>query len=263
MVVPKNVPQLTTEQYQELLLSRSVLKAEVLTITSDAAYLQVLKTDGLQLLAITDLPTTQLVKINSPLDVSGNVNVAVSAGSVGAQGIDSVSGILTGVNAGLITTPPPATDEALSVRGVQWGFDTDGVTLRNLLVSLTIPTVNAQGTYVKTVYHSPFPKAGGVAIAPGALAVIATATPGTGGTYEIYAFASMALGVPVAGDEANMALYVTGTQQARLPYTDKTGGPFGPYYLTASAADTINIRAVAAATAGVSYVAGFTGKRVA
>ena len=106
---------------------------------------------------------------------------------------------------------------------------------------------------------------GASAAAPGAgVNVSGTLTPGTAGVYEVWAYAGTALGVPAAGDEANMALKQTAATVMVLPYTAGTAGQFfGPFRRTLTAINTLHVDAVAAATAGVTYTAGVTARRVA
>lgn len=104
---------------------------------------------------------------------------------------------------------------------------------------------------------------GGSQTAPGALATIVSITPGTAGVYLVNAWATIALGVPAAGDENNMRLRVTATTIMDLPYVAGFGGPFGPFRLTLTALNTLNIVSIGAGTAGVVYVAGITARRVA
>jgi hypothetical protein len=103
---------------------------------------------------------------------------------------------------------------------------------------------------------------GATAAAPTAGTVVATVTPGVAGLWEVTGSIGLSGTTAVAVDSNNMALNQTGTAKiAKIvsPLISTTGAaaqfPFGPVILNLSAADTVNITAVANATASSVYAA--------
>lgn len=98
------------------------------------------------------------------------------------------------------------------------------------------------------------------AAAPGALGTVATVTPGTAGLWEISGTVSIS-GTTVAANETNnMQLRVTTTAvltNIPIAVNGVTGAPgavpFGPVVVSLTAANTVNVVAVAAATASSIY----------
>lgn len=96
--------------------------------------------------------------------------------------------------------------------------------------------------------------------APGALGTVATVTPGTAGLWKVSGTVSIS-GTTVAANETNnMRLRQTSTAVlSAIPIavnsTTGTPGavPFGPVILNLSATDTVNVVAIAAATASSIY----------
>jgi len=107
------------------------------------------------------------------------------------------------------------------------------------------------------------------AAAPAGGATIATVTPGTAGLWEV-TFTTSVLGTTVAAaDSSNMELFQTATARLNpISYIvpGVTGAPFQssypPLILNLSAADTVNIKAIGAATAGSVYAATIVCRRI-
>jgi len=101
-------------------------------------------------------------------------------------------------------------------------------------------------------------QSGGSAAAPGAGTNISgSVTLVSTQWYNIWVFATIALGTIVAGDEANMVLNsgVAGNLMT-LPYTTDFGGPFGPFRYQGGVADTLQVLTVGGSGIGVNYIAG-------
>jgi hypothetical protein len=100
---------------------------------------------------------------------------------------------------------------------------------------------------------------GGSVSAPGAGATIATVTPGVAGLYEITGTVAISGTTAAAADANNMRLRQNSTSLlANIPIGLATTGnlgavPFGPVLAQLAAADTVNVVAVGAATAGSVY----------
>jgi hypothetical protein len=112
-------------------------------------------------------------------------------------------------------------------------------------------------------------QAANTASAPTAGTVVATVTPGTAGLWEVTVTVSVSGTTVVATDSHNMQLNQTAT--ARLspivyPVTGVTGNPAVattvPVILSLSAVDTVNVKAIASATASSVYAASVTCRRV-
>lgn len=103
---------------------------------------------------------------------------------------------------------------------------------------------------------------------PAAAAVIATITPGTAGIWEILAEVSITGTSVVAAESNNVALYQTATARLNpIPMPATTAGvnppvTIGPLRLNLSGADTVNIKALANATATAIYAASIIATRV-
>lgn len=98
------------------------------------------------------------------------------------------------------------------------------------------------------------------AAAPGAVGTVATVTPGTAGLWEVSGTVSIS-GTTVAANETNnMRLRQTTTavlSAIPIGVNSTTGAPgvvpFGPVILNLSAADTVNVVSIAAATGSSIY----------
>jgi hypothetical protein len=103
---------------------------------------------------------------------------------------------------------------------------------------------------------------------PAAAAVLATVTPGTAGLWEIFAEVSITGTSVVAAESNNVALYQTATARLNpIPMPATTAGvnppvAIGPVVLNLSGADTVNIKALATATATAIYAASIIARRV-
>jgi hypothetical protein len=95
----------------------------------------------------------------------------------------------------------------------------------------------------------------GTQTAPTAATVIATVTPGTAGLWEVTVTLSISGVSAVAVESNNMGLYQTATARlAPIVYAATTAGTpqpvtTGPIILNLSAVDTVNVKAIANATA--------------
>ena len=111
-------------------------------------------------------------------------------------------------------------------------------------------------------------QATGIQAAPTAGTVVATCTPGTAGLWEVEGSIAITGTTVAATDSNNMGLYQTGTSrqvlQIAVPGTtgSTVGWSFGPVVLNLSGADTVNIKAIASATASSSYNAQIICRRV-
>ena len=104
---------------------------------------------------------------------------------------------------------------------------------------------------------------------PAAGATIATVTPGTAGLWEVLVTASVLGTTVAAADSNNMQLMQTTTARLSplaLTVPGTTGAPFQsaypPLILNLSAADTVNVKAIALATTGAVYAATIVCRRV-
>jgi hypothetical protein len=103
---------------------------------------------------------------------------------------------------------------------------------------------------------------------PGALGVIATCTPGTAGLWEVTGFIAITGTTVGANETNNMAVYQTSTQRYIIPIlvASTTGNlfawPIPPIVLNLSATDTVNVKAIAAATTGAVYLASIVARLV-
>ncbi len=103
---------------------------------------------------------------------------------------------------------------------------------------------------------------------PAAAAVLATITPGTAGLWEVTAEVSITGTSVVAAESNNAALYQTATARLNpIPMPATTAGvnppvTIGPIVLNLSGADTVNIKALANATATAIYAASIIARRV-
>lgn len=109
---------------------------------------------------------------------------------------------------------------------------------------------------------------GGNVAAPAAAATIATITPGVAGSYLVHVTVGVS-GTAAAGDFANMnlnknaALISLLANPMGLATTQSPTTRLGPYRVTVTAAtDTINVTAIAAASAGTQYAASIIATRV-
>lgn len=106
------------------------------------------------------------------------------------------------------------------------------------------------------------------ATSPGALGVIATCTPGTAGLWEITGFIAITGTTVGAAETNNMGLYQTTTSRYVIPIlvASTTGNlfawPIPPIVLNLSAADTVNVKAIGAATTGAVYLASIVARLV-
>lgn len=101
-----------------------------------------------------------------------------------------------------------------------------------------------------------------VAAAPGAGAVVATVTPGIAGIWEVSGTVSVSGTTVATADSNNMQLrQAAAAKLTNIPNAvNGTSGapgaaPFGPVLLNLSAADTVSVVAVGAATASSIYAA--------
>jgi len=103
---------------------------------------------------------------------------------------------------------------------------------------------------------------------PAAAAVLATVTPGTAGLWEVTGEISITGTSVVAVESNNAALYQTSTAKLNpIPMPATTAGvnppvAIGPVVLNLSAADTVNIKALANATGTAIYAASIIARRV-
>ncbi len=111
-------------------------------------------------------------------------------------------------------------------------------------------------------------QAGGTSTGPAGGATIVTVTPGTAGIWEVTGGVSVT-GTSVVGAESNnMGLYQTAASvlvPIPMPCTTAGSGmvqPFGPLLLNLSGADTVNVKAIGAATATAVYAASVVARRV-
>lgn len=108
----------------------------------------------------------------------------------------------------------------------------------------------------------------GTQTGPAAATVIATVTPGTAGLWEIFAEVSVTGTSVVAAESNNVALYQTAAAKINpIPMPATTAGvnppiTVGPLVLNLSGADTVNIKALANATATAIYAASIICRRV-
>jgi hypothetical protein len=107
------------------------------------------------------------------------------------------------------------------------------------------------------------------AAAPAAAAVVATITPGTAGLWEISGATWVTGTVAAAVDSNNMGLYQTAAARYSpipLTITSTTASTapmaFIPVILNLSGTDTVNIKAIASATASSVYQATIVARRV-
>lgn len=105
--------------------------------------------------------------------------------------------------------------------------------------------------------------------APTAATVVATCTPGTAGLWEITGSVAISGTTTVAADSHNTALNQTSTARlSPIPFglISTTGASgdvkFGPVILNLSATDTVNITAIANATASSVYAAAVVARLV-
>lgn len=98
------------------------------------------------------------------------------------------------------------------------------------------------------------------AAAPGALGTVATVTPGTAGLWEISGTISISGTTVAAAETNNMQLRATTTAiltNIPIGVNSTTGAPgavpFGPVIVSLTAANTVNVVAVGAATASSIY----------
>lgn len=111
-------------------------------------------------------------------------------------------------------------------------------------------------------------QAAGTQTGPAAATVIATVTPGTAGIWEVMAEVSITGTSVVAVESNNVALYQTATAKINpVPMPATTAGvnppiTIGPLKLNLSAADTVNIKALANATGTAIYAASIICTRV-
>jgi hypothetical protein len=223
------------------------------------------------------------VPVDLTVDALGNLNTLAAQGAAAARAGRwpvSISGILLDAavqsasptigTAGVVVRLPPDPVTLVPNQPVTLGVGT-AVVVQGLDVVSGTPTSITEVTLasqpalvVASVPYSSLVTAqnGGSVNGPAAGAVIATLTPGAG-TWEITCWAATALGVPVAGDEANMGYYRNAVLQTVLPHTSSLGGPFGPFRVILAAVDTVSVRAIGAGTAGVVYVAGILARSVA
>lgn len=105
---------------------------------------------------------------------------------------------------------------------------------------------------------------GGVQTAPTAATVIATATVGAAGFYEVVVTYGLGAGTPVIGDVGNMNLKQGSTAITTLPVTIGST-PNAPItqILKCAAGDVLTVTAVGNATAGVGYTATIVARLVA
>lgn len=108
-----------------------------------------------------------------------------------------------------------------------------------------------------------------VAAAPAAAAVVATITPGTAGLWEISGTLTITGTTVAAADTNNMALYqaaVAKINPLQVVVPSTTGStqswPIPTVVLNLSASDTVNVKALAAATASSAYGATLVARRV-
>lgn len=112
-------------------------------------------------------------------------------------------------------------------------------------------------------------QASGVQAAPTAATVIVTITPGTAGLWEITGNVTITGTTVAATDSNNVGLYQTAAAKLNfipVAVTGTTGStqswPIQPTVLNLSGADTVNVKAIANATASSSYTANLTARRV-
>lgn len=117
----------------------------------------------------------------------------------------------------------------------------------------TILPVNNQNGIADTL------AATGAATAPGAGAAIVTLAIPTAGVYDVTVIAALPLGTPVAADLTNMQFRNNAVAVA-LVFTDAQQTPFKR--VTVSGAVNLTVNAVAAGTAGVTYLATISATRL-
>lgn len=112
-------------------------------------------------------------------------------------------------------------------------------------------------------------QASSTSAAPTAGTVVATVTPGTAGLWEVSGTVTVGGTTVAAADSNNMGLYQTAAAKlAAIPLgvagtTGSVGSAtFGPLVLNLSGADTVNVKAIANATASSSYAAQIVCRRV-
>jgi hypothetical protein len=111
-------------------------------------------------------------------------------------------------------------------------------------------------------------QAGGTAVGPAGGGTVVTCTPGTAGYWEVTATLGLSGTTIAAADSNNMALYQTSTAKfSPLPLVCATAGITGsvtlpPVILSLSAADTVNVKALGAATGTAVYTAAVVARRV-
>lgn len=112
-------------------------------------------------------------------------------------------------------------------------------------------------------------QAGGKQTAPTAGTVVATVTPGTAGKWECSVILAVTGTTVAATDSNNFAINQTSTaviSPVAFPINGTTGSPneviVPPVVLNLSAADTVNVTAIANATAASIYSASIVCRRV-
>ncbi len=161
--------------------------------------------------------------------------------------------------AGGYAQPSPGVTEAIVTVG-----DVSGNALATSLASsgtANLQTANYRDSVITV-------QASAATTGPAAAAVLATVTPGTAGLWEITGTASITGTSVVAAESNNIALYQTSTARLNpVPMPASTAGTaapitFGPVILNLSGADTVNVKALANATATAIYAVSVTARRV-
>jgi hypothetical protein len=123
-----------------------------------------------------------------------------------------------------------------------------------------------EGLYRDTIVTA---QAGGKQTSPTAGTVIATVTPGTAGKWEIWVNLAITGTTTAAADSNNFALNQTATpllSPISFPVNGTTGAPnevnLPPIIANLSGVDTVNVTAVANATASAVYSANIVCRRV-
>lgn len=143
--------------------------------------------------------------------------------------------------------------------------DTAGNALATELASGGVAVLES-GLYRDTIVTA---QVGNKAPAPAAGAVVATVTPGTAGKWEVSVILAITGTTVATVDSNNFAINQTSTaviSPVAFPVNGTTGSPneviVPPVVLNLSAADTVNVTAIANATASSVYSATIVCRRV-
>lgn len=134
---------------------------------------------------------------------------------------------------------------------------------------LSLTTAGGMRTFNKAYRDSVVTAQGsGTQTGPAAGTVVATVTPGTAGLWEVTVVVSISGVSVIAAESNNMGIYQTAAAKlSPVVYAATTAGtpqpvPSGPMILNLSAVDTVNVKAIANATATAIYAAQIICRRV-